>query len=217
MLKKRVLQAAAVVTPFLCAIFVLMITGHGVDFSILVPAWNDETGWFSQVAAMVEYGHPLGYYGYNGTHAAVGTFGPWGIAPLIPYWLFGSVFGWHVWSMALANISFLCLAVGIFILLTKPSCRQLGWIIGMYCCLNITVGYSMTAMSEGLRYSLGIVLLAILLYLPRCLRSCKEEGWRKKQYIQVIVLAFVMFYAVNVYLHHFTTLQVNSLPPNQPL
>lgn len=200
MLKKRVLQAAAVVTPFLCAIFVLMITGHGVDFSILVPAWNDETGWFSQVAAMVEYGHPLGYYGYNGTHAAVGTFGPWGIAPLIPYWLFGSVFGWHVWSMALANISFLCLAVGIFILLTKPSCRQLGWIIGMYCCLNITVGYSMTAMSEGLHYSLGIVLLAILLYLPRCLRSCKEEGWRKKQYILVIVLAFVMFYAVNVYL-----------------
>lgn len=200
MWKKRVLQVAAVITPLLCAALVLMITGHGMDFRILVPAWNDEGGWFSQVAAMVEYGRPLGYYGYNGTHAAVGTFGPWGIAPLVPYWLFGSVFGWHVWSMALANICFLCLAVGIFIFLTKPNCRQLVWIIVMYFCLNITVGYSMTAMSEGLRYSLGIVLLAILLYLPRCLRPCREEGWGKKQVVIVAALGLVVLYAVNVYL-----------------
>lgn len=200
MWKKRVLQITAIITPFLCAFLVLFATGYGSQFKILVPVWNDKAGWFSQVAAMIRYGHPLGYYGYNGTHAAIGTFGAWGIAPLIPYYLFGSVFGWDIYSMSLANIFFLCCSVGVFIRLTKPDCRQLVQIIIMYSCLNITIGYSITSMSEGLRYSIGIVLTGMLIYLSRCLSSGNKDGWGKRQYIAVITFGLFIFFAVHVYL-----------------
>lgn len=200
MWKKRALQITAVMTPFLCAFLVLFSTGYGSKFHILAPAWNDETGWFSQVAAMIRYGHPLGYYGYNGTHAAAGTFGPWGIAPLIPYYIFGNIFGWNIYSMSLANIFFLCCSVGVFILLTKPDCRQLIQIIIMYGCLNITIGYSLTSMSEALRYSIGIVLLGMLVYLSRCLPCVAKDGWKKKQYVVTIAFGLFLFFAVQVYL-----------------
>lgn len=206
-MKKRILQITTIITPLLCVLLVLFVTGHGMRVDILVPVWNDETGWFSQVSAMIEYGSPLGYYGYNGTHAAVGTFGPWGIAPLIPYALFGSIFGWNLFSMAVANIFFLCCAVGIFIFFTKPNCRQLVQISIMYCCLNITVGYSMTSMSEGLRYSIGIILLGLLVYLARNI-VFSEKHWRTKEYLIVVLSGIFIFYAVNVYLIYALALPV---------
>ncbi len=195
---KRILQIITVLTPLLSVLLVLFITGHNCDFGILVPAWNDETGWFSQVAAMLEYGSPLGYYGYNGSHAAIGTFGPWGVAPLVPYYLFGSIFGWNLYSMTIANIFFLCCAIGIFILLTKPDCKQLVSIIIMYFCLNITIGYSMTSMSESLRYSVGICLLGLLIFLAR--HILPAEKFSVKQYIIIAAAGLFIFYAINVYL-----------------
>lgn len=68
---------------FLFCIMPLIIMGalscwKGFDLSKFTLVYNDEVSWYNQVAAVVEYGKPLGYYGYNGSYAKIGTFGPWG-------------------------------------------------------------------------------------------------------------------------------------------
>lgn len=193
-----VLYGLLVLLPLLWVLCILFCNGYKFDLSILVPAWNDEIGWHNQVSAVVEYGHPLGYYGYNGTHAQVGTWGAWGAAPLLPYAAFGKLFGWGFSSMALANIFFLCLALLLLIVLTKPSVGQTLWLILLYSCSFITIGYSMTSMSEGLRYSLAIVLTGGLIWMERHTKESSQTT--KKELVFYILFALFLLYAIQVYL-----------------
>ena len=140
------LYAVLVLLPLLWVLCILFCNGFKFELSILQPVWNDEIGWYNQVAAVIEYGKPLGYYGYNGTHAQIGTWGAWGIAPLLPYAAFGKIFGWGLSSMALANIFFLCLAMLLLVIMTRPSVTQTLWLILLYSCSFITIGYSLTYM-----------------------------------------------------------------------
>lgn len=83
------LYAVLVLLPFLWVLCILFCNGFKFELSILQPVWNDEIGWYNQVAAVIEYGKPLGYYGYNGTHAQIGTWGAWGdcaAAALCGFW-----------------------------------------------------------------------------------------------------------------------------------
>lgn len=202
MIKQNKLQVALygllVLLPLLWVLCILFCNGYKFDLSILVPVWDDEVGWHNQVSAVIEYGHPLGYYGYNGTHAQVGTWGPWGVAPLLPYAAFGKLFGWGFSSMALANIFFLCLALLLLVIMTKPSVGQTLWLILLYSGSFITIGYSMTSMSEGLRYSLAIVLTGGLIWLERHTRT--TEKLSKKEIGSCVVLGVFLLYAIQVYL-----------------
>ena len=184
--------------PAIMVSFLLLINGHRLNWGILIPRWNDEVnGWWPQVRAVVEFGRPLGYYGYNETHAPVGTFGPWGVLPLLPYALFGKLFGMNMNSMTVANNAFLGLALFIFCLLTNASRREVKRLGVLYLCSYITVGYSLTSMSEGSRYAIGIILSGIIIWLQRNSLSIYElNRIRKVQYL--LIIAFSLF-AVNVY------------------
>ncbi len=197
-LKKNALYLLASVTPFVCAEIILLGNGFGLNLTRLIPVWNDEVGWWLQVRDVVSYNKPLGYFGYNGTHAAIGTFGPWGVAPLLPYALFGRVFGWKIYSMSLANLVFLSCSLFLFCILTKPNQQQTLWLGGLYACSYITVGYSVTAMSEGLRYAIGIVLSGIAIWLRQNVKKTRKAQWHKAG-IYLLIFVF-LFYAVNVYL-----------------
>lgn len=72
------LNVIVVLLPFLVVGFILFLNGYKLRFSMLLPAWNDEVGWWNQVNTMIQYGEPFGYYGYNGTHAAIGKWAAWG-------------------------------------------------------------------------------------------------------------------------------------------
>ena len=39
------------------------------DGSLLTSEWNDELFYFKQVEAIIDHGYPLGYYGFNESHA----------------------------------------------------------------------------------------------------------------------------------------------------
>lgn len=159
--------------PFFCAMVLLLLTGHKFDIDILAPVWNDEVGWYVQVDAVKTYGMPLGYNGYNATHAQIGTFGPWGAAVLLPYALFGKFFGWTLHSMAIANMFYLGLALSLFGILTKVGIKQTIWMMGLYACCFITVGYSLTSMSEGVRYAAGLALAGLVVFYERKTRNDK--------------------------------------------
>lgn len=196
--QRYILYALFLIYPFIINQLLFYVNGYRLRFFKTLPVMNDEVSWWSQINALLTTGKPLGYYGYNGTHAPVGTIGAWGIAPLIPYVIFGMVFGWHMFSMTYANILFLSIAGFIFCLLARPDRKQLKWIYGLYACSFITIGFSMTAMSEGLRYAVGIILAGIILYVRDHAPALKEIKIRHI-IIYLVILAF-LFYAVNLYM-----------------
>ena len=199
-LEKKMLAIYAVflVLPIFAFQLVFFLNMYGFQFIKTIPVWNDEVWWWSQVDAMIKYGAPLGYMGYNGTHAAVGTFGPWGIAPLLPYALLGKIFGWELHSMAYANVLLLSIAGFVFCLLTKPDKKQIKWVFGLYLTSYVTITYSFTAMAEGHRYAVGIILTGIALWIRENAKDVRKLNW-KIITAYVISLCF-LFYAVNVYL-----------------
>ena len=57
-----------------------------------VSSWSDEVIYSKQLAAAVQYGAPQGYFGFNESHAAVGTYAAWGPAVFLVYALPGLLF-----------------------------------------------------------------------------------------------------------------------------
>lgn len=189
--KRSILICFVALTPLWLLYALLILNGKGLNPQIFIPTYNDEVAWFTEVESMIHYGASLGYEGYNGTHASIGTFGPWGVATLVPYALIGKLIGWEFHSMIIANGILLSAAILIFILLTKPSIRQLLWISLGYVSMSITVGYSMLSMAESLRYALAIVMAGMLIKLYR-----REGG----KLFTFLLLPVVILFSIQVYL-----------------
>ena len=69
--------------------------------------------------------------------------------------------------MSLANVFILGFGLFLFSLLVNADDRMFLNIGLIYFCMYICVGYSMTSMSESLRYSLAIILCGIVIHLSR--------------------------------------------------
>lgn len=148
---------------FIPLFMALILTGiRGQNIFQAVPRWNDETWWYAQYAAISEYGRPLGYFGYAGTHAHTGTWGPWGVFPLLVTGLLARIFGWGLHAFVYYNFLLLALSALIFILLTKPSNRSLVMLAAINGLMYITICYSTICMNEVVRYAMAIVLAGIM-------------------------------------------------------
>lgn len=132
-----------------------------------IPAISDELFWYHQITGIVDSGRPLGYYGYNGLHAPIGTFGPWGIAILLPYALWGKIFGFELYSMSFANVIFLGLSLCLFALMVRLTYTELLFVIIGYCTLLMNLFYSISSMAEPLRWSLAILLTGCIIRIYR--------------------------------------------------
>ena len=140
------------------ALFYLFTKGSGLP----MPMWNDEGAYYELIKTWLATGQPLGYWGFDGGHAIVGTGSAWSPAILFPYALFGMMFGWNYSSAFYANILFLTLAQVLFILLVKPETKYLIRMLLMQGMSVIVILYSTTLMSELLRFSLAIVLAGMM-------------------------------------------------------
>lgn len=87
---------------------------------------NDELIYYKQVEAILRYGYPRGYFGFNESHALRLSFAAWSPALMLPWVLWGLVFGWNLLSPVLCNIFLLTAAMLLFGLLAKPDWKQLG-------------------------------------------------------------------------------------------
>ena len=187
---RLILSILAILVPYV--ILVIQVSNAAANIIDLQPVWGDEQWWWQQANAVVEYGKPLGYWGYNGSCAPIGTFGTWGPAMLIPYALFGKIFGWNQWSYAYANVFYLGLATLIFIRLTRISNKKI--LLLVVCNLFIVVKnyFILTAMMECVRYALGIIALALLWFLyenPNC-----------KYILKFFLIPFYLLYISQAYM-----------------
>ena len=93
--KRAWLGAAAVAAGALAFLIGCEWLLYGVPVTgIYLPAssWSDEVVYSKQLAAVVQYGAPQGYFGFNESHAELGTFAAWGPAVFWVYALPGLLF-----------------------------------------------------------------------------------------------------------------------------
>ncbi len=154
----------ALLAPFLISsIYLILEAEHQSLFSIM-PAWSDEDFYYNQIKSMLEYGRPLGYYGYNGSHAPVGTFGAHGWFILLPYVAFCKIFGLHLNSIAIANHLMLAVAIFTYEMLFKPTKRR-ATLFATMICSPMLVFYVNSCMVEGENYFFAIMTAVLMCHI----------------------------------------------------
>lgn len=191
----RILLTLLVMTaPLLVTL--IMTVPRGIDPFSALPVWNDENWWYLQYGAISAYGRPLGYFGYAGTHAYVGTWGPWGMFPLLLTGVFAAVFGWQLHTYVYLNYLFLALSALVFILLTRPSVRSLVCLAAANAVSWLVICYSVVCMNEVVRYSVALVLAGILYRVIRY-PDCSRVRFVLRCTVVPLLLAYAaMFYTI---------------------
>ena len=208
-MKKRlsyIFPAAFILLPAILfgVITLIQCGGSAGGFSLPMPKWNDEAAYYELIKTWLATGMPKGYWGFEGGHAILGTGSAWSPAILLPYALWGEIFGWTYGSAGAATVVFLCIANTIVLLLCKPDRRGTGYLILLEMFSGHILLYMNTIMSEVLRYALAIVLAAMLYRLL----FGEEEGESKTfryiivpVYIVAITQIYIFFaFAVPVYI-----------------
>lgn len=178
------------------ALFYWMTKGSGLP----MPMWNDEGAYYELIKTWLATGQPLGYWGFDGGHAIVGTGSAWSPAILFPYAVFGMMFGWNYSSAFFANVLFLTLAQILFMLLVQPEKKHLVRMLLLQGLSVIVILYSTTLMSELLRFSLAIVLAGMMyrLYFGQCGKAFKFV--LAPLYLVALVQVYIFFvFAVPIY------------------
>ena len=209
LLKNRrlvILSAAFIFLPALLfsVISLAQCGGSGGGLFLPMPVWNDEAAYYELVKTWLETGMPKGYWGFEGAHAILGTGSAWSPAILLPYAVFGEMFGWGYGSAAIANVVFLCIANALVLILCKPNAKGVLYFILTEVLSGHILLYLNTIMSEVLRYALAIVLAAMLYKLLFAEEDGKDRIFRyvvAPVYIIAVTQVYIFFsFAVPIYL-----------------
>lgn len=170
--KKRGPVLMVVVLPLLQAVIIALYCMITYKSALPVPQWNDEGAYYTLIKTWLATGQPLGYWGFDGGHAILGTGSAWSPAILLPYAVFGMMFGWNYSSVYFANLLFLTFAQILFLLLVRPEKKARIRMFILQAVSTVVLLYSVTLMSELLRFSLAIILAGMIyrLYFGKCSR-----------------------------------------------
>ena len=169
------------------------------DIEIYLGGWSDEITYYKQIEGMVEYGLPRGFFGYDQSRAVYGPFGVWGIFPLLPYYLIGSVAGFGYCTMMYVNIFMCMMALFVFVWLIRPNKRTMltaGLVWILYYELN---RYVLSAVVEALFIAAMIIIFSLGCYLlSDKVRSSAERDfcWKKDCAAIVVVVVLICYISV---------------------
>lgn len=214
-MKKRESLILAVVFILLPALLFgaisLIQCGRG-GVCCLMPKWNDEAAYYELVKTWLAVGMPRGYWGFEGGHAILGTGGAWSPAILLPYAVWGEMFGWGYASVAAANVVFLCIANALTLLLCRPDKKRVGYFILAEAFSAHILLYLNTIMSEVLRYALALVLAAML-YKLLFMEETERDGIFRYVVVPVYIVLITqvyIFFAFAVPLYIFAVLKTRK-------
>ena len=142
---------------------------------IYLPAssWSDEVVYSKQLSAVVEYGAPQGYFGFNESHADIGTFAAWG--PAI-FWLYAIPGFFFRGDNAFIWCNLFFAVAGWFVL--ARAARLKAWQQAAFAvvlaCLNAPIRYIFSAMQEPLHYALVLAITGTAVLVKR---SGRKPAW----------------------------------------
>ena len=160
--------------PLICAFVYSALQGHGIG-DVYLPAsyWNDELFYYKQVEAVVNYGLPQGWFGFQEMHGSVYPFAAWSPAVLVSYIAWGLLFGWGFMSPIYANIVYNMIAMVGFVLLVRPGRKQSLFVLLMLAAFGPYSRYLLSAMPETIYMSMGIWLVSLAISQNR-----KDRPWK---------------------------------------
>lgn len=201
--KKNFIYLVTIFLPAIMAGMIAFLYATKWDIHITtLPVWNDEAAYYAQVKMLLQHGFSAGYWGFNGGHALVGTGGAWSVAILLPYALFGKLFGWTYTSVSIANVAYLCIANALFLWLVKAKkevCIRVA-IVELFS-LHLWL-YMNTQMSEILRYAMAMVLAGMLYRLYFAEKTSLLYKIVVGLYLLYLMQAYIFFaFAVMIYVY----------------
>lgn len=160
--------------PLLCALVTCALEGQSIG-KVYLPAseWNDELFYFKQVEGIVHYGYPQGYFGFNESHAMQLSFAAWSPVLVWPWILWGLIFGWNLHSPIYCNIFLMMAAMFGFVLLAKPSRKQMGLLALLFITFTPFTRYMLSGMPEVICFSMVILTFSLGVSYMRRERAVK--------------------------------------------
>lgn len=124
---RHILVLLFILTPLISAVLFCLNDGRSItDIYIPLGGWSDEITYYKQVEGILSYGMPRGFFGYDQSRALYGSLSVWGLIPLIPYVVWGRLFGWNYCSPIFANIFFCVLALWTLYKFLHLSGKEMG-------------------------------------------------------------------------------------------
>lgn len=163
--------------PILCCLVTSAAQGRGIG-EVYLPGseWNDELFYYKQVESIVEFGYPQGYYGFNESHGLKLSFAAWSPVLVLPWIVWGLLFGWNLLSPVVCNIVLMTLAVFLFGWLVRPTWKQMGVLTLLFCLYTPFVRYMLSGMPEIICISHLILFYGLAVNYQRAERAGKLAG-----------------------------------------
>ena len=160
------------------------------DGSLLTSEWNDELFYFKQVEAIIDHGYPLGYYGFNESHALALSFAAWSPVLVWPWVILGALFTWTRATVMIFNVFIYMLALFLFGLFVRPGVKQTAGICVWFLAFFLNVRYMYSCMPEVICFAHLIVFWGLMFGF---FRVRKEDASKGRGYIiAAIALSMLM-------------------------
>lgn len=126
---------------------------------------NDEMFYYKQIEGMANSGHPLGYFGYNESTAAIGTYGTWSLTLFYPYAFLAKIFGMTPYRFMIFNIILLSIAFALFYKLVKPTVWQAVMILFVSIAFPTATRYMLSGLVESLLTAGAVIFAGLAIYM----------------------------------------------------
>lgn len=160
--------------PYLCCVVRTALDGGSIGKAYLPSSeWNDELFYYKQVESILQFGFPQGFYGFNESHGLVLSFAAWSPVLILPWILWGLLFGWTLLSPVICNILLMSAALFLFVWLAEPEGKQLWVLAFLFCLYTPFTRYMMSGMPEIICISHLIVFYGLAYNYQK-----EEKGWK---------------------------------------
>lgn len=171
MKKQRMISGVVlgILPLILCVIYCAVYGKNLWDIYLPNSYWNDELLYFKQVEGILKGGVPGGYFGYDESRAAVLSFAVWSPVLMMPWVIWGKVFGWNFFSPVLCNLICMMAGMAAFGYLARPARKQLAAIAALFGAFTPFTRFIMSCTPEAF-------CCALILWYMGCLFAYEREG-----------------------------------------
>ncbi len=190
----RLLVAGVVaLIPLLAVVLSTALDGHLLG-SIYLPAseWNDELFYYKMTEGVLKSGIPGGFYGFNESRALRLSFAAWSPVILLPWIIWGKIFGWTLLSPVICNIVLLMIACFIYGYLVRPGWLQVAALAVCYCSFGFFARFTLSAMPEAIFFSMLIVYIACMVRVYAVEKQGKGERIKHGICLGIAILLAVL-------------------------